>query len=674
MSDGFPELPGFRIEEQLGEGGFGVVYHVIAEDTGSHYAIKVLRADCRSDPKSIRRFRRELDRTNSLGAHSNLPSVHRIGVDDSIGPYMVMELIEGQTLEQFLRAEGYRVQLAFVVQIFIGVARAMQHLHSKNLLHGDLSPSNIIIASSDIEDYAVTPDSVKVVDFGFSRAIEGGSQASILGGGTLAYLSPESDTSSSPAADVWAFGCLMFEAITGWPPFGALHDINRPSPPDWYAHLCPSDEQEIRATVVNGQPFRFESFAVAAPSPLVKITYRCINREPAYRFSAAELVGELEAFSHTGEKHVVAPIPRSTRFRAWARKPLHAALLASSFLLAFVVFPLVVFSIVRIQSEANIKEESLRLTVQMATVVGTSTGDQLQESRRTIIEELLDSSDQLAAMNPDYQPAQLLPVLFRLIAGNHEVELGDASRGLAMLEDGAKLIEDSKYDRDAEARLVRAQVWIGIGVVKSDLRRPFPEVISCFRESFESLDKKQRLNPREMWAYATAGTNLGTFMRATDPVEAFAIHDAVRNRLGAFQDQFQAMIRVASMECSADLYDCGRESGALRILDEILSQDGESIEALIQRGWLLSTAADEALRDGKRALDDALLANKLSRDDQQRALARDTVAAAYAEQGDFTNAVKHERKALELVAAPDFTQRLELYLTRTPYRNPAISR
>jgi eukaryotic-like serine/threonine-protein kinase len=210
----------YEIRELIGAGGMGEVY--LADDTGldRRVAIKLLPAAFAADTGRLARLQREAQVLAQLD-HPNIAALHALeeaAPDGTGGPvrFLVMQLAEGETLARRIKSAG-RIPVDEALGIARHVAAALEAAHEKGVVHRDLKPANVIVADDG---------RVKVVDFGIARRLGGGPDATgapapltaagaILG--TVAYMSPEQarGEEAGRASDVWAFGCLLFEMLTG---------------------------------------------------------------------------------------------------------------------------------------------------------------------------------------------------------------------------------------------------------------------------------------------------------------------------------------------------------------------------------------------------------------------------------------------------------------------------
>src|SRR3954469_15010966 len=214
-----PRLVGARYElgELIGYGGMAEVHRGRDSRLNRDVAIKVLRADLARDPSFLARFRREAHSAAGLN-HPAIVSVYDTGeeegLDGTTQPYIVMEFVEGRTLRDILRSEG-RLPARRAMEIVADVCAALEYSHRNGIIHRDIKPANVMITPTG---------AVKVMDFGIARAVADNSAtvtqtANVIG--TAQYLSPEQARGESvdPRSDVYSTGCLLYELVTGVPPF-----------------------------------------------------------------------------------------------------------------------------------------------------------------------------------------------------------------------------------------------------------------------------------------------------------------------------------------------------------------------------------------------------------------------------------------------------------------------
>src|SRR5262245_23090719 len=223
-------LGAYEIVSLIGSGGMGEVYRARDARLARDVAIKVLPSQVAADPDRLARFEREAQVLASLN-HSNIAQIH--GVDDSAGvPALVMELVEGPTLADRI-AKG-PIPLDEALPIAKQIAEALEAAHEQGIIHRDLKPANIKVR---------TDSTVKVLDFGLAKAFDPAvpsgnatlsptlsmhaTQAGIILG-TAAYISPE-QAAGKPVdkrADVWSFGVVLWEMLTGQSLFGSGESVS----------------------------------------------------------------------------------------------------------------------------------------------------------------------------------------------------------------------------------------------------------------------------------------------------------------------------------------------------------------------------------------------------------------------------------------------------------------
>jgi hypothetical protein len=258
----------YVLRDMLGTGGMATVWRATDEVLGRDVAVKVLSPQFAADPDFLARFEREARHAARL-SHPRLVTVFDSGVDDAM-PFIVMELVAGPTLRQVLDRNGI-LPPAEAVSIAAAVCEGLEVAHRAGLVHRDIKPANIVLAGGS---------EVKVLDFGIARADgrAGGTRTQAVLG-TAAYLSPEqaSGHPAGPPADLYSLGCVLFEMLTGAPPFAAesavglayrqVHD--EPGPPSARRPGLPERLDQITAWLLAKDPASRPASAAAARAGLL---------------------------------------------------------------------------------------------------------------------------------------------------------------------------------------------------------------------------------------------------------------------------------------------------------------------------------------------------------------------------------------------------------------------
>jgi serine/threonine-protein kinase len=301
-----PQLPGYEVEALLGRGGMGVVYKARHLRLNRPVALKMLLTGPFAGLEEQGRFLREAKAVASL-RHANIVQVYDIG-DLNGRPYYTMEYVEGGSLAQKLVGAPQPARQA--AELLTTLAAAVQVAHQGGIVHRDLKPANILLTADG------TP---KVADFGLARYFGTGSALTRTGDrvGTPSYMAPEQAMGKArligPLVDIYSLGALLYELLTGRPPFRGE---------------TPSETEQ---QVIYPEPVAPSRLNAKVPRDLETICLKCLHKEPRRRYAtAAALADDLRRFQR-GESIVARPVGPLERVGKWVRRrPAAAALLGAT--------------------------------------------------------------------------------------------------------------------------------------------------------------------------------------------------------------------------------------------------------------------------------------------------------------------------------------------------------
>lgn len=296
MTLGLPcDFGPYELLEEIGRGGMGVVYKARQKELERIVAIKMILARHLASPEHVDRFRAEAKAAASL-RHSHIVQIHEVG--QLCGQYyFTMDYVEGSSLAEQLDSGALPFRAG--AQLMAQVARAVGYCHREGIIHRDLKPSNIL----------VDPDGHPYVsDFGLAKVLLGQSQMTLSGEilGTASYMAPEQASGQSseatPASDVYSLGAMLYELLTGQPPF------------------CEDNPIVTLIHVRTKEPTLPRRLRPEIPRRLELVCTKCLAKSPGERYeSAEELADDLERFLR-GESLTARPPSLFQRFWNWSRR------------------------------------------------------------------------------------------------------------------------------------------------------------------------------------------------------------------------------------------------------------------------------------------------------------------------------------------------------------------
>jgi tetratricopeptide (TPR) repeat protein len=304
-----PAIPGYEILGVLGRGGMGVVYRARQTRLNRVVALKMILAGGHASTEQRARFRTEAEAAARL-QHPNVVQIHEVGEHDGL-PYCSLEFVDGGSLAGRLGGTPWPPwQAARLVET---LARAVHYAHQRGIVHRDLKPANVLLMADGVP---------KVADFGLAKMLDASAGPTSIGAvlGTPSYMAPEQTGRYAhpvgPATDVYALGAVLYELLTGRPPFKAATPL--------------ATMEQVAAD----EPVLPRRLQPGVPRDLETVCLKCLRKEPGQRYaSALALADDLHHFQN-GEPVRARPVGPAGRLGRWARRnPKVACLLAALALL-----------------------------------------------------------------------------------------------------------------------------------------------------------------------------------------------------------------------------------------------------------------------------------------------------------------------------------------------------
>jgi serine/threonine protein kinase len=311
-----PSLPGYEILREIARGGMGVVYEARQVGLNRPVAVKVILHGALASGADRRRFATEAAAAAKL-KHPNIVVIHEVG-DHAGQPFFSMEYVAGESLAKITRARRLPAEQA--ARYVADVARAVQFAHEHGVLHRDIKPSNVLIDETG---------RVRVMDFGLAKEVDADDKLTVTGQllGTPSYMAPEQITGPAsaigPACDVYGLGALLYELITGQPPFRGATQV-----------------ETLLASMESDPPLP-RKLNPSVPRPLEMIALKCLEKQPADRYAtAADVAADLDRFLDSETLSISSPnlLDRLVRtlerskfdreIHAWALMLMHVAWIA----------------------------------------------------------------------------------------------------------------------------------------------------------------------------------------------------------------------------------------------------------------------------------------------------------------------------------------------------------
>ena len=267
----------YRVMSQIGHGGMGRIYQAVDILNNRIVALKVLHPHLVEDEHARKRFEHEAKATIHL-RHPNLVILYDYGFSEDDLPFIAMEYLDGEVLQQLLAIDG-PLEIRRFLTIFIQASSALHHAHTNRVIHRDVKPANIMLIKVDSSS-----DLVKLVDFGIAKIVrpEGSNSQRLTQTGDVFgspyYMSPEQcmGTAMDARSDIYSLGCVMYESISGKRPFEG------------------SNALATMQLQVGSRPRKISDVApkLGVPRQIESVIMRCLEKEPQDRYQSARTLGQ----------------------------------------------------------------------------------------------------------------------------------------------------------------------------------------------------------------------------------------------------------------------------------------------------------------------------------------------------------------------------------------------
>jgi eukaryotic-like serine/threonine-protein kinase len=308
---GLPEVAGYEVLGELGRGAMGVVFKARHFKLNRIVALKMVLAGSHARSTDLVRFLAEAEAAAQL-QHPHIVQVHEIGRHASL-PFLSLEYVDGGTLSQKLQKTPLQPRQA--AQWIVTLARAVHYAHQHGIIHRDLKPGNVLLTIDGVP---------KITDFGVAKRVEIGAGMTQTGVilGTPSYMAPEQAEAKKeigPAVDTYALGAILYEMLTGRPPFQA------PTPLDTVLQ------------VIGEEPVPPRRFQPTVPRDLETVCLKCLQKDPRKRYAGAEALAE-DLSRFLDDKPILArPVGRPERAWRWCRRNPWVAGMTAAVMLLLVV-------------------------------------------------------------------------------------------------------------------------------------------------------------------------------------------------------------------------------------------------------------------------------------------------------------------------------------------------
>jgi serine/threonine-protein kinase len=368
----YPAVPGYEILGELGRGGMGIVYQARHTKLQRLVALKMMKGGAEVSADDLQRFRTEAEAVARL-QHPNVVQIHEVGDWEGL-PFITLEYCAGGNLAR--KMDGTPLPPREAAQLTETLAGAIAAAHQKQIIHRDLKPHNVLLTEDGVP---------KITDFGLAKKLDAGKQQTHKGAivGTPSYMAPEQAVGEpqavGPLADVYALGAVLYECLTGRPPFNAATTL------------------DTILQVLQVEPVSPRRLQPKVHVDLETICLKCLAKEPARRYAGArELADDLGRFL-AGETIRARPVGKLKRAAKWARRrPALAALLGVSLLTVLGVSAGVVWHNAQLRVERDRAEHNFHRARKVVDDMLTAVAEEklaiepgMQKTQRALLEKAL---------------------------------------------------------------------------------------------------------------------------------------------------------------------------------------------------------------------------------------------------------------------------------------------
>jgi serine/threonine-protein kinase len=527
-----PRISGYDVQAVLGQGGMGVVYQAWHLRLNRPVALKMLLAGAYARPEELQRFLREAETLAGLN-HPNIVRVHDAGGTDT-QPWFTMELLEGGSLSRQLAGTPQPARQA--AQLLATLAEAMHAAHQAGIIHRDLKPANVLLTADGVP---------RITDFGLARRLEGhaGLTSSGAAVGTPSYMAPEQAQGKlralGPAVDVYALGAILYELLTGRPPFRA------------------ETAAETLLQVIHSEPVPPSRLNARVPRDLETICLKCLEKEPRRRYPSARALAEDLGRFLEGRPILARPLSRAERCWRWSRRnPRETALAGLALLVLFLVGGGAWWSD---------RQRALRQTEQALQEARTRQGAQgaLEQARvlrrQAHWAEAKKALEQVALLIGDEGPEDLRQQLAQSWRDTRMAQTLDR------IAQAKATIVDGRFDT-AQAPPAYALAFRNYGLAIRD-----ESVAELARRIRDSELEQELVDALDDWIFLEPSDLVQKLVAVASAVDPAPWRDQVR----------QAM--------------AGRNMAALACLAEVAPLAKQSVPLLVALGWQLSSPREEGV-------------------------------------------------------------------------------